>query len=379
MTQIAPVRSDQPVQDVVRLGVIGAGWFASRRHLPDAAKHPNVRLVALCRRDPEARTRMADHFGVPHEQAYEDWEQMLDEVELDAVLIATPNALHYSQAKAALQRGLHVLLEKPMTIHSHEAHELVALEAAQGLKLAVALNPPFWAHCHQMRRALRDERMGALESAAMYWSGSAEYVFGRAPAPGNPQGVVPPTLFRADPALNGGGYLIDGGSHLISELLWVTGLRVRRVTALLDETPTDMRIALSLEMENGAVATLNAIGDSKFPGRRVRNVFGAVNGTITVVNFEFETTIMMQGNEHRKFKEADLPPVAGPVANFVDAIQGRGKLFSPATHGAQVVEVVEAAYQAALTGRTVTLAVPEAPSPVQAVVTDRGLEVSNKE
>jgi predicted dehydrogenase len=339
----------------VRLGVLGAGSFVSRRHLPDAINNPNVCISALCRRDDEARAKMTAHFGVDTRHSYADWQEMLDKAPLDAVLIATPNLYHYEMARACLERGLHVLIEKPMTIRSQDAHALVALAHERNLQLSVALNPPFWAHCHQIRRALKDEKMGVLESAAMYWTGNAEFVFGRAPMPEKGMGVVPPTLFRADPELNGGGYFQDGGSHLVSQMVWVTGLRVRRVAALMDSTPTDLRIALSLEMENGAVATITGIGDSKMPNRRVRNIWGAANGAAIVINPEFETTIMFKGQEHRKFKESDLLPVPGPVANFVDVIQGRGKLFSTGEHGAHVVEVVEAAYESATSGRIVTL------------------------
>ncbi len=348
----------------VRLGVIGAGWFASRRHLPEAVANPNVRLTALCRRDPEAREKVAARFGVPPERTFADWQQMLDEVELDAVLIATPNALHFEQAKAALERGLHVLLEKPMTVRFADAQELLRLAREQQCQLAIALNPPFWAHCHRIRRALHNEAMGTLESASLYWTGSAEFVFGRVPPPKDMPGVVPPTLYRADPELNGGGYCIDGGSHLISELLWVTGLRARRVSALMDTTPTDMRVLLSLELEGGVVATINTIGDSKNPKRRVRNIFGATNGTITVNTPEFETCIAIREQELQTFSEEDLFPVPGPVANFVDAVQGRSELFSPGEHGAQVVEVVEAAYESAATRRTITLTASE-PAPAQ--------------
>ncbi|MCS6775029.1 MAG: Gfo/Idh/MocA family oxidoreductase [Chloroherpetonaceae bacterium] len=340
---------------VVRLGVIGAGWFASRRHLPDAQKRSDVILTALCRRDPEARTRMATHFHVPAEQTYAEWERMLDQAPLDAVLIATPNNLHYTQAKAALERGLHVLLEKPMTIRSAEAWELVALAQQRGLQLAVALNPPYWAHCHRIRQALRKPEMGQLESATMYWTGNADVVFGKAPPPENLPGVVPPTLYRADPEQNGGGYFIDGGSHLVSEVLWVTGLRATRVSALMDATPMDMRTALALELDNGAIATITAIGNSAFPNRRVRNVFGATGGTITVSGFEFDTTIQLHGQEAQRFREESLIPVSTPIGNFVEAIQGKAQLYSPGEHGAHVVEVMEAAYASATTGQTVTL------------------------
>lgn len=348
----------------VRMGVLGAGAFVSRRHLPDAVNNPNVVVTGLCRRDAAARAVMADHFGVPHDSTYADWREMLDKAPLDAVIIATPNLFHYEMARECLERGLHVLLEKPMTVRSADAHALVALARERELHLSIALNPPFWAHCHQIRRALRDEKMGVLESASIYWTGNAEHVFGRVPMPEKGVGVVPPTLFRADPELNGGGYFQDGGSHLVSQMLWVTGLRATRVSAIMDSTPTDLRVALILELENGAVATITGMGDSKMPVRRVRNMWGASGGSITVSTIDFETTIMFHGQEHRRFKESELLPIPGPVANLVDTIQGRAKLFSPPEHGAHVVEVVEAAYESATTDRTITLS----PAPLESTL-----------
>ena len=141
----------------VRLGVIGAGSFVSRRHLPDVQRSTNLTLAALCRRDEAARNRMAEHFDVAPQNAFADWRHMLDEAPLDAVLIATPNSLHFEQAQAALTKGLHVLLEKPMTLRSEHARELVLLAREKGLRLGVALNPPYWAHCHRARRALAEE------------------------------------------------------------------------------------------------------------------------------------------------------------------------------------------------------------------------------
>ena len=339
----------------VRLGVLGAGAFVSRRHLPDAINNPSVVVSGICRRDADARAKMANHFGVPLEATYEDWRDMLDNAPLDAVLIATPNLYHFEMAQECLQRGLHVLLEKPMTLRSEDAFALVELANDRNLKLSVALNPPFWAHCHQIRRALRDTHMGQLESATMCWTGNAEHVFGRVPMPEKGVGVVPPTLFRANPELNGGGYFQDGGSHLVSEMLWVTEQKVRRVSAIMDSLPTDLRVAVTLELENGALTTIVGMGDSKMPVRRVRNMWACSNGSITVSSIEFETTIMVHGQEHRRFKEAELLPVANPVSNFVDAILGKAKLFSTSEHGAHVVEVMEAAYESAATGRTITL------------------------
>lgn len=361
-----PIATQEPdSHPPVRLGVIGAGWFVSRRHLPDVQRSANLTLTALCRRDNDARAKMAAHFDVAPENAFADWERMLEQAELDAVLIATPNALHFEQAKAALEKGLHVLLEKPMTIRSEHAHELVRLAKEKGLQLGVALNPPYWAHCHRARHAIAT--MGPVESVSMYWSGPSSYLYGRGPRPENMPGVVPPTDYRADPELNGGGYFVDGGPHMVSELIWVTRQRIRRIAAFMDETPSDMRTTLSVEFENGAVGTLNSIGDSRYPQRRVLNIFGCEHGVVQIKNFDFETTITRHGQETETFKEDDLARVGTPVGNFADAILGYGPLFSPGEHGAHVVEVVEAAYRSASTGQAVTLDLSDGPEAAPAV------------
>lgn len=340
------------MKETLRIGVIGAGWFASRRHLPDIQTHPELTLAALCRRDREALALVAKRFAP--EETYTDWQEMLERCPLDAVVIATPHSLHYEPARAALERGIHVLLEKPMAVRAEEARALRDLAQEKGLILGVALNPPFWAHCHRIRGAIQAGRIGQIEAADLFWTGNAAYVFGEAPKPADLPGVVPPTMYRADPQLCGGGYLIDGGSHLVSELLWTTGLRAVRVACLVDRLPSDRRATLALGLENGAQATVICVGDSAH-GRRVRNTFAGSAGTITVEGFAFETTIHEAQGEPETFRESDLLPVAGPVANLVDAIRGRGPLFSPAEHGAHVTEVIEAAYISAETGRAVVM------------------------
>ncbi len=344
------------VEGIVRLGILGAGSFAARRHIPDAIANKNVQLTGLCRRDPEARTRLAHHFKLDESIFYSNWKEMLDSAPLDAVIIATPNNLHYEMASEAINRGLHVLLEKPMTIRSEDALKLVDLAEEKNVQIAVAFNPPHWAHCHQIKRSLKDPEIGGLESAAMYWTTQAGAAFKRGVQQPTPAGhVVAPTEFRADPDQNGGGYFIDGGSHLVAALLWTTGLHAVQVSAIMDYLPTDMRASLLIKLDNGAIATINCVGNSEFKGRRLRNVFGCQNGSITVVTFDFETTVAVQGHELRRFKEADLAPVPGPLAALVNTILGKAAPLSSGKLGVHVVEVVEAAYRSAATGKTIDI------------------------
>lgn len=336
----------------LRFGVIGAGWFASRRHLPDILRNEDAVLTAICRRDENALARLAEHFQP--ERTYTDWRAMLEQSELDAVLIATPHNLHYESAKAALQQGLHVLVEKPMTVRSSEARELAQIASERSLQLSTAVNPPYWAHCHRIRAAIQAGRIGEIEAVDFFWTGNADYVFGRAPRPVDLPGLIPPTLYRADAELGGGGYFIDGGTHLVSDLLYTTQERVTCVSCFMDSLPLDSRAALTMTLEDGAHATISAVGNSRSGTRRVRNVIAGSEGTITVEGFDFRTTIEHAGHSDT-FTEAELPPVSGPIANFVDAIRGRAALWSPPEHGVHVVEVVEAAYRSAETGCVVEL------------------------
>ena len=213
----------------IRLGVIGAGWFASRRHCPDIVEHPDAELTALCRRDSEELRTMANAFGDP--ACFTDYRALLDSDLVDGVVICSPHNLHFEHARAALQRDLPVLLEKPITIEPAEGFALTRLARERQLPLVVAQNPPYWSHCHFLREQFRNGYIGELESASLSFLSNSQGVFGAEPLANDIPGVVKPTLFRSEPAQNGGGSLIDGGTHYLCELLWCTDLRVCEVTA----------------------------------------------------------------------------------------------------------------------------------------------------
>jgi predicted dehydrogenase len=337
----------------IRIGVVGAGWFASRRHLPDIAASAEAEVVALCRRDEAQLRRVADHFGV--RRTFTDYRRMLDEVEIDALLVATPHALHHAHARAALERGLHVLLEKPMTVSSADARDLVALSQERRRVLVVAHNPPYWPHGHLLRRTIRSEAFGDLESASMSWVGNAAPVFGKAPMPEDMPGVVPPTLYRGDPALSGGGIFIDGGTHLVCELLWATGLRARSVVAVMDDPILDMRATVTIALENGALATICYVGDSRCPTRRIRNTYFGSRATLLVEGQPFSLTTIRPGEPPTTVVEKDMPKVPSPVGNFIDAVKGRADPLSGPLDGLRCVEVVEAAYRSARSGQQVVI------------------------
>jgi predicted dehydrogenase len=107
----------------LRFGVIGAGSWAVASHLPNFAKRRDeVEFVGVARKGPELLEKIRDDWGFA--VASEDYRDVLD-AGIDVCLVASPTAFHHEHAKAALEAGAHVLVEKPVTIEPADAWDLV--------------------------------------------------------------------------------------------------------------------------------------------------------------------------------------------------------------------------------------------------------------
>ncbi len=110
--------------DVVRVGLIGAGRNTRERHIPGFQKQKGVEIVAVANRSQESGRRVADQFNIP--QVYDDWHQLVEDPGIDAVCIGTWPYMHRTLAVAALEHGKHVLCEARMAASAKEAHEMLA-------------------------------------------------------------------------------------------------------------------------------------------------------------------------------------------------------------------------------------------------------------
>ena len=119
--------------ETLRIGFIGAGGMGNH-HAHEVARRENARVAALCDPSPQARERLLKTLGAAAEgvKAYALPEEMLAAEKLDAVVITTPHTQHADHVRAALEAGLHVLVEKPMTTTARDARELGHQRRAQG-------------------------------------------------------------------------------------------------------------------------------------------------------------------------------------------------------------------------------------------------------
>jgi predicted dehydrogenase len=189
----------------LRLGFVGAGWIG-RQRMRAVARHPCVDPVAVVDLDPAARRQAAE--DLPGMGSLTDLEELLD-AGVDGVVIATPSALHASQAMLCLQRGTAVFCQKPLARDAAETGAVV--DAARGADrlLAVDLSYRHLAASARARQAIARGDIGAPYAAELTFH--------------NGYGPDKPWFLSRRQA--GGGCLVDLGTHLVDLGLWLTGSR----------------------------------------------------------------------------------------------------------------------------------------------------------
>lgn len=139
-----------------QIGVIGVG-FIGPAHM-EGIRRQGFEVAALAEQSQETADEAAARLFVP--KAYGDWKDLVKDPEIDVVHIASPNYLHYEQAKAALGAGKHVVCEKPLAMNTKESAELVKLAKEKGLVNAVNFNIRFYPLVQEARARMQAGELG---------------------------------------------------------------------------------------------------------------------------------------------------------------------------------------------------------------------------
>lgn len=349
---------------MLRVGLIGCGWWAHHAHLPAIQAHPDAELVAASDPDPaRLETVTGTMVGVA---GFPTVDEMLDASALDAVVIASPGAFHFDAARAALLAGAGALVEKPFTIHSAEAHELVELATSRRLPLAVSLPYQYTRAARAMRSLLADRALGTLVAvnavfesytAPLYAGDVGEYLR----RVGRPHAVAPLAGTYADIVLSGGGHGQSQTSHIVSAVLDATDARPERIASesVFVAPGMDTANTLSLRLSGGAIAGIFSSGDT-LPGQPAQQSITYV-GTAGVARHDLARATLdwsVGGAETAHIEPRDdetAYPNGAPVRALLDALHsaksGQGddasrELTLGAGRAARAVEVIEALYRA---------------------------------
>ena len=324
--------------DKIRVGFIGCGGNASG-HIGRVLDIPEAEVVALCDVDQaslqRAKERNAKAAELPE---FTHYQEMLEQVELDAVEISTPHTLHFEQIMAALDKGLHVLTEKPMVCTVDHAHQVIAKAEETSKVLMISYQRHLQAQYRYVRNQIAAGELGdiqfisALQDQKWY------------------QGTI--GLWRQQMALSGGGQLNDSGSHLLDIVLWMTGLEVAEVQAYMEylDSEVDINSALSLRFGNGALGTIAVVGNSPTSG-----IWEDITiwGTKAVVYLRQGQIFYKTQHSNEVYEVSNLPGSTTPDQNFIDAILGRDQVQVPPECGLRVIELTEAAWASAASGQPV--------------------------
>lgn len=345
-----------------RVGVIGTGWWATQHHIPSLKNYPSAELVGICDLQPDKLGRAADFYDVGGR--YTDHRELLA-AGLDGVVVAVQHAYHYQVARDALDAGVSVLVEKPMTLRSEDAWDLVARAAARELHLMVGYTFHFTRHAKAAHDIIRSGRLGEIQFVSGLFATMVEsYLRGR------PQDYVdhfrfpvtgPEPSTYSDPEIAGGGQGVLQVTHPMGMVLWATGLHAVEVSGFVEnfDLDVDLADAFSYRLSNGGVGVMGSTGGVR-PHQspiQANTYFGSagiieqdLTGGTLRVNYHDGTA-----EDFTDLGEDELYPQHAPARALVDLITAGGENRAPGTVGARVVEFLEAGYRSSREGRTVQI------------------------
>ncbi len=194
------------MERTVRIGIIGCGGIANGKHMPSLQKLKNVEMVAFCDIVEAKAQKAALKFGTPDAKVYTDYKQLLEDETIEVVHVLTPNRSHSFITVDALEAGKHVMCEKPMAINSEEAKKMLDAAERTGKKLSIGYQTRNRPDAVYLKKLVQDGTFGDIYYA------KATALRRRA---------VPTWGVFLNEYEQGGGPLIDIGTHALDLTLWM--------------------------------------------------------------------------------------------------------------------------------------------------------------
>ncbi len=349
--------------DTVRLGVIGTGNMGTY-HCNYMDTVQNVTLAAICDGSPEKLAAAAAKFPKPAK--FDDYKSLLNSGLVDAVLIATPHYQHPDITIAALDKGLHVLCEKPAAVTVKEARRMNAVaEKHPELKFAMNFQTRTNPALKKMRELIQTGDLGDISRITWIitnWFRTWSYY-----ASGG---------WRATWEGEGGGVLLNQCPHNLDQLQWLTGMMPTRVTAVAHIGKThpievEDEVSAILEYSNGATGhfvttTGEAPGTDRLEMAGDRGKAVVEHGKL-IFTMNRQTTRQLRETSPSSFAMPETWEINVPVnkaepelarlitQNFVNAILKDEPLIAPGVEGVKGLEIGNAMLMSGLTREPVDL------------------------
>jgi len=267
-----------------RIAVVGAGGWTQGWHLPQLRNNPRAKIAAIVERVEQpygifpnllSRSKLGEEYSAP---IFDNFDDLLkSSCELDGVLVATNHSAHAEIGLKALDAGLHVFMEKPMTVNLQEAKDLAAKANASD-KIFMINNTANWREKSRMaQKIVQRGDIGEIRHVNIYWASNLGWLFN-----------------EADEAFSGwnrpSGTMLGNGmgwgqlSHAFAWLFMVTDLQPTSVFAFASHSKTsgaDIWNSVVLQCKNGANVSLSAIADIPYSSKMIDFRLVGTEGMLT--------------------------------------------------------------------------------------------------
>ncbi len=306
----------------LRLGIVGAGGAAAL--VGEASREADgIELRACAASTPQSAERFAREHAVP--RAYASFEQLLADDDVEAVHVATPNALHHAHALAAIAAGKHVLVEKPMTLGSSEANELAAASDRRALVLGVGFHLRHSEVFRELERLLHGGAVGEPRFVRAGW------------------GMPLPELsgWKQNRALAGAGALMGLGVHVLDLVLWLLEGARGAVAAVSDARGAELDRNYAVVLELGRCIVALSVSRSFALGASIA-IFGSEGVLIAEDALTVRAEGVLRDGQGKVLANAARNPYAAELEAFAAAARGGPPFHADARDGVRCVELTEA-------------------------------------
>ena len=339
----------------VKLAVIGMGWWGTQFHVPNLLKNDRAEIVLIDKND-NALKAASEKYEIP--DAYSSLSDALNaHKDIQGAVVAVPHQAHYEVAKEVLERGLHLLLEKPMTLHTKEAKHLVDLAKEKNLEILIGYIFPYIDTMQEAKKYMDEGAIGDIEYVTCSMS-SMTVEFLR----GNPDKYAevfeypltgPGAKTYGDPDIAGGGQAQLQITHSVEMMFHLApSLRAEKVTAFMNnlDAKVDVADAIAVKMTNGAVATVGSTGNiGKGDGGLVEVHLHGSKGRIYAEAIKGEFYMRLHdGTEVHRITDNPGYPAEKSTEQFVNMLlDGAPNPHPGFPNGLYTVELLDAAYRSA--------------------------------
>jgi predicted dehydrogenase len=315
----------------MNLALIGLGPFCSNYHIPNLLARSDIKITAICDISQDRLDGRDERLTAA--ATYTDSHELLDSANIDGVIVSTPNASHFEICRDAINRDIPVLVDKPITVRSEDAQELVDLSKRRDCILMTAYTRHFMPSTEYVRRRILSGEIDVQTITAVQ------------------------RRSKIKATTKDGGMLHRRTVHVLDLLTWMTDRSIVSVSADIKYEEANIEeeyLELEVELEGGLRSQILCIKNCEDYQDEV-NIYGS-NGS-----YRLERPRLFELDKAGWHPVEDLPDYGNATDHFVDALLGKipgpddPTLDRHSEDGLRAVRIVEALHESARTGRPVAV------------------------